>query len=229
MAHNLQIDVYVAPAIPIATNHPDESKRWFSPISCSLIHCPTSAVLVDTSPTIALSEDLAEWIKKTATGKKLRYIYTTHTHGDHFLAKCVATSTVIAEYQTIPEPLPPNGEFEIDGHRCIGVDAPHSDTEATSFLHVPSLRLVVCGDIVYGDCYQHLGEASTAEKRKKWLQSLDQIEALDPHIVIPGHKRGATRKYILAFEEELGSGKSVEELEEAMLSCKSSVRDLSVV
>ncbi|KAF4815517.1 hypothetical protein CGCTS75_v012990 [Colletotrichum tropicale] len=261
MVSNLQVDVYVAPAAPIATGHPDPSKRWFSPISCTLIQGPTSAVLVDTPATIELSEGLVTWIKKTAPEKKLLYIYTTHLHGDHFLgnpvilrhfpeAKCVATASVvngirkqwpgslafwdklfpegqIAGDQHIPHALPADGKFHIDGHLLQGIDVPHSDTDASSFLHVPDHRLVVCGDIVYGDCYQFLGEANTPEKRQMWLHSLDQIAALDPHIVVPGHKRAsqidgsylieATRAYIMAFEEELERAENSEKLEEAMV------------
>ncbi|KAE8374388.1 beta-lactamase-like protein [Aspergillus bertholletiae] len=262
MPVTLQVDVYVAPAIPIANGHPDPSKRSFSPISCTLIQGPTSAVLVDTPTTIELAETLAEWVKETAPGKKLQFIYTTHAHGDHFLgnpvllrhfpeAQCVATSTVvkdierqwsgslamwskmfpdgqIAEGQTIPKSLPTHGEFTIDGRTFRGIDVAHSDTEASSFLYVPDLKLTVCGDIVYGDCHQFFGEANTREKRKQWLDALDEIAALEPDVVVPGHKResqangpyliDATKEYILAFEEELSKAESAEALEKAMIS-----------
>ncbi|PYH87319.1 metallo-beta-lactamase superfamily protein [Aspergillus uvarum CBS 121591] len=166
-------------------------------------------------------------------------------------AKCVATSTVsnaikkdwpeslgmwekmfpggqIAGNQSVPEPLSSSGEFTVDGHKCYGIDVPHSDTEASSFLHVPDLRLVVCGDIVYGDCYQFFGEAKTKQQRAQWLKALEQIDTLGPHIVVPGHKRAtqangpylisATRDYILAFEEELAKSSNSDQLEQAMIS-----------
>lgn len=278
----LQVDIYVAPAAPIGIKNEDPLKEWFSPISCTLIQGPTSAVLVDTPATIELSEELAVWIKKTAPGKKLLFIYTTHAHADHFLgntviqhhfpeAKCVTTSKVaqgikqnlapggldlwyhlfpggqVPEGNEVPDPLPADGRFSIDAHDIFGIDVPQGDIPASSFLHVPDLRLVVCGDIVYGDCYQFFGEANTPEKRKKWMESLDRIAALQPHIVVPGHKRAsqadgpylieATRAYILAFEEELGRTGDAGELEKAMTarypqrwnrflleqSCKSSI------
>ncbi|KAL3296749.1 metallo-beta-lactamase superfamily protein [Colletotrichum asianum] len=234
MVSNLQVDVYVAPAAPIATGHPDPSKRWFSPISCTLIQGPTSAVLVDTPATIELSQGLASWVKKTAPEKKLLYIYTETTSSGTplFSAKCVATASVIdgirkqwpgslafwdklfpegqiAGDQHIPNALPADGKFHIDGDLLQGIDVSHSDTDASSFLHVPDLKLVVCG------------------VHSMWLQSLDQIAALDPHIVVPGHKRAsqidgsylieATRAYILAFEEELEKAGNSEKLEEAMI------------
>lgn len=89
MIHDLQVDVYVAPAAPIGIKSEDPLKEWFSPINSTLIQGPTSAVLVDTPATIELSEGLAEWIKKTAPGKRLRFIYTTHAHRDHFLGNII--------------------------------------------------------------------------------------------------------------------------------------------
>ncbi|CAI7579344.1 unnamed protein product [Penicillium crustosum] len=231
------------------------------------------------------TEELAAWIKKTAPGKKLKYIYTTHAHGDHFFGNpvilqhfpgttSVATSLVAAGIKTtlvsaiprweewfpdgqiltkeqiVPESLPENGEFSIDGHSLFGVNVAHSDTSASSFLHVPDLKLVVAGDIVYGDCFQFLAEAKTAEKRENWLDALDQIAALEPSIVVPGHKRAsqadgpylidATRAYILAFAEEVNRLGDADKVEEAMVkryphrwnrflldvSCKSSVAAL---
>lgn len=157
---------------------------------------------------------------------------------------------VLAERQSVPEALPETGEFSIDGHSFFGVDVSHSDTDASSFLHVPDLDLVVAGDIVYGDCYQFLAEANTPEKRKGWLNALDQIAALKPSIVVPGHKRASqvdgpylidrTREYIQTFERELVRLGDAEKLEEAMrqqypqrwngfildISCKSSVAAL---
>jgi glyoxylase-like metal-dependent hydrolase (beta-lactamase superfamily II) len=127
--------------------------------------------------------------------------------------------------QVAPEPLVA-GEFEVDGQVLRAHDVEHSDTHASSFLHVPSLSLVVGGDIVYGDCYQFLAEANSAEKRRLWIKALDDIAALKPNIVVPGHKRAtqidgaylieATKEYILAFEEELGKSSDAGELEAAM-------------
>jgi glyoxylase-like metal-dependent hydrolase (beta-lactamase superfamily II) len=199
MASTLQVDVYVSPAIPATTGSQDPTKQWWSPVSCTLIQGPTSAVLVNTPISISQAEDLADWVKKTAPGKKLEYIHTTHAHGDHYLgnpillkkfpsATCVTTSAVaneikatlataipkwngwlpngqiVTDDQVIPRSLPANGEFSIDGCKLHGFDIVHSDTHASSFLHVPDMELVVAGDIVYGDYYQFLAEASTAEK-----------------------------------------------------------------
>lgn len=261
MGSALQVDVYVAPAIPATTGSQDPSKTWWSPISCTLIQGPKSAILVDTPITRNQAEELAYWIKKTAPGKKLEYIYTTHAHGDHFFgnpvilkhfpgATRIATKSVArgvkqtldaaiprwqgwfpdgeipTEGHVVPDTLPETGAFDLDGHRFSGIDVAHSDTHASSFLHVPDLRLVVAGDIVYGECHQFLAEANTPEKRRDWLHALDHISSLKPSIVIPGHKRASqvdgpylldlTREYILAFEEELERLGDARKVEEAM-------------
>ena len=261
----LQVDVYVAPIIPAETGNPDPQKRLWSPICCTLIQGPKSAIIIDTPITIDETNKFADWIEEVAKGKRLTYLYTTHAHGDHFLGapvlmkrfpglKFIATAKVAkgvqgqyapAVYGNIwaaffpgrlpsekpeAEALPSSNEFEIDGHVARGIDVPYSDCEDSSVLHVPSLDLVVGGDVIYGDCYQHLGQANDAEKRKGWLDALDMVESLKPKIVVPGHKRKsqidgvylveATRKYILDFERELkdlkGAGKGPENLERRM-------------
>src|SRR6266498_1720860 len=70
MSGPLQVDVYVAPVIPAATGYQDSTKTSWSPICCTLIQGPKSAVLVDTPTTVDLAEQLADWVKKTAPGGK---------------------------------------------------------------------------------------------------------------------------------------------------------------
>ena len=263
MSELLQADVYVAPAIPVATGNDDPAKSVWSPISCTLIQGPHSAVLADTPISVDQTIALAEWIEKTAPGKKLTYIFITHAHTDHFGGapvllqrfpgvKLVATRRVaeairdgelseqrralwnrlfpngqLSKDQIVPEFLPEtSNEFTIDGHILKAINVEHSDTHATSFLYVPDIRLVVGGDIVYGECYQYLADANTSEKRQQWIDALDTIAALDPAIVVPGHKRStqvdgpylieSTKKYIRVFEEELKKAKNASELEEVM-------------
>lgn len=107
-------------------------------------------------------------------------------------------------------PLPASNEFMIDGHtlKAYDVSADHKDS---TVLHVPSLDLAVCGDVVYGDCHQYFVEANTAEKRRLWLDALEVVDGLHPKMVVASHKRSsqidgaylvqATRKYILDFEQ----------------------------
>jgi glyoxylase-like metal-dependent hydrolase (beta-lactamase superfamily II) len=91
----------------------------------------------------------------------------------------------------LAEPMS-SSTFELEGHEFRAVEVGHTDTYNTTVLHVPSIRLVVAGDAVYGDVHQYFGEANTTAKRQEWLRALDAIEALDPQTVIAGHKRAGT-------------------------------------
>lgn len=108
-------------------------------------------------------------------------------------------------------------------------DAGHADTYHCSFLHIPSLNMVVSGDIVYNEVHQFLGESMKADKGKGWMACLGQIAALElrPEIIIGGHKRegavdgfnniAATKAYIEAFGEELERSRDAESLYQGMM------------
>ncbi|KAL8744241.1 MAG: hypothetical protein Q9190_003485 [Brigantiaea leucoxantha] len=83
---------------------------------------------------------------------------------------------------------PKNLTIDLEGHTLHAVPAGHSDTDETTFLWVPDLKLVVAGDIVYNGAYQYLVESLTEDKRKAWLHALDKIAALKPETVVAGHK-----------------------------------------
>jgi glyoxylase-like metal-dependent hydrolase (beta-lactamase superfamily II) len=79
------VDVYTTIAYPAVTGRADPLKQRWSPTNCTLIHTATSALLCDCPPTIDEAQKLVEWIKTTIPGKTLKYFWTTHAHGDHFL------------------------------------------------------------------------------------------------------------------------------------------------
>ncbi len=256
MTSILQADVYVSSRLPIAIKRAGESSS-FSPISCTLIHGDSKAVLVDTPISVSQTENLIDWIKDTAPGKDIRYVYITHGHGDHWFGitvlrkhwpnlRAIATPGTVEhmENQLKPEILDgvwrtlfPGDQipsclelaevmetpvFELEGNEFHAVEVGHTDTYNTTVLHVPSIRLVVAGDAVYGDVHQFFGEADTPEKRREWLRALDKIEALQPHTVIAGHKRPGTvdglfnlyktRQYILDFDEAVAVSSNWQEL-----------------
>jgi len=61
---------------------PGEKRRFFSPISSTLIHGQRDAALVDTFMTVNQNDVLVDWVK--ASGKNLTTIYIPHGHGDHW-------------------------------------------------------------------------------------------------------------------------------------------------
>lgn len=122
--------------------------------------------------------------------------------------------------------LPISGEFDVLGTKFHAISLEHGDCAHASILHVPELNLVCAGDSVIAT-HLYLAEANTLAKRKQWLEALDTIEALKPHVVIPGHMRAGqipearfmiedTRTYIKTWEQELARSSSSDELFENM-------------
>jgi glyoxylase-like metal-dependent hydrolase (beta-lactamase superfamily II) len=117
--------------------------------------------------------------------------------------------------------------IDLEGRDLVVVEVGHSDTDDTTCLHVPSIGLVVAGDVAYNDVHLHLGE-SNAQKRREWIAALDTIEALHPRAVIAGHKRPGnddspriieeTRQYIRAFDRLAETTTTARELYDQMLS-----------
>jgi glyoxylase-like metal-dependent hydrolase (beta-lactamase superfamily II) len=92
-ASSLQYDVMISGLLPAnAAPMPNGERPHWSPLSHTLIHGPTEAVIVDPPITVAQTVALAEWIG--SFGKRLAYIYITHWHADHWLG----TSTLIERF-----------------------------------------------------------------------------------------------------------------------------------
>jgi glyoxylase-like metal-dependent hydrolase (beta-lactamase superfamily II) len=78
--------------------------------------------------------------------------------------------------------------FELEGEILRVVPTGHTDTDETSTLFVPSLRLAVTGDAVYNHVHPYLMETETSTKLNAWLEGLKIIEGLNPQLVVAGHK-----------------------------------------
>jgi glyoxylase-like metal-dependent hydrolase (beta-lactamase superfamily II) len=53
---------------------------------------------------------------------------------------------LIPDSAVVYQPIPTEG-FELEGNRLVAVEAGHTDTDDTIVLHVPSIGLVVAGDV----------------------------------------------------------------------------------
>jgi len=116
--------------------------------------------------------------------------------------------------------------IDLEGHDLVVVEVGHTDTDHTTVLHVPSVGLVVAGDVAYNDVHLYLAE-SNAQTRREWLSALDTIESLNPRAVIAGHKRPGnddnpriieeTRQYIRDFDRVAGMTTTAGELYDKML------------
>lgn len=93
---------------------------------------------------------------------------------------------LIPESPLVYQTLPQDG-FELEGHQILAVDVGHTDTDDTTVLHVPSIGLVVGGDVVYNGVHQMLLE-TPGGGFEAWLAALDLVESLNPRAVVAGHK-----------------------------------------
>jgi glyoxylase-like metal-dependent hydrolase (beta-lactamase superfamily II) len=117
--------------------------------------------------------------------------------------------------------------FELDGVALVPVEVGHTDTDATTMLHVPEMGLLVAGDVVYNGVHLYLTESGGAAGIDEWLAALDTAESLNPATVIAGHKAPgafdnpsqihATRRYLTDARRLLQSSESAQGFYEAML------------
>lgn len=116
--------------------------------------------------------------------------------------------------------------ISLEGQELVSVDVGHGDSDHCTCLHVPSIGLVVAGDVAYNDAHLYFVE-SPPPKRREWLAALDKIESLHPAVVVAGHKRPGredspgiieeTRQYIRDFDRLDGMAATTEELYDRML------------
>jgi glyoxylase-like metal-dependent hydrolase (beta-lactamase superfamily II) len=125
----------------------------------------------------------------------------------------------------VAEPLEDN-ELKLEGHKLVAVNTGRTDTAHSSCLHVPSIGLIVGGDVVYNGIHPYLGETDT-QSRLEWISTLDKLEGLKPTAVVAGHKVpendddpcivAETRQYLRDFNRLNATTTTARELYDAML------------
>jgi glyoxylase-like metal-dependent hydrolase (beta-lactamase superfamily II) len=228
----------------------------FDPITSTLIFGEYDAVLVDAMLTVAETEALANWVALHNRNLETIYIthaHFDHFFGlgillDRFpAARAIATPKTVeamkmylsAPVQQLarrcfPGQIPTRlvgaepyekGTFTLEGHEVRIIEQGHTDSADTTSLHVPSIGLIVAGDVVYNQCRIYVGD-TTPESRKNWIAALDRLAALDPSMVVAGHKKtGApdspstiqdTKRYLQDFDRVQKTAKSDQELFDQM-------------
>jgi len=167
---------------------------------------------------VALPATVAE-IKKTWAGKVKQWqpMFGELIASAPVLPTALTGTTLTLEGQTL----------EIHG----GVQG---DESQCSYVWIPSIKTVVAGDIVYRGVYVWTADTN-ATQRKAWAKSLDELAALKPVAVIPGHKDpkldntpagiDQTRKYLEAFDAAVASSKSSDEVQSKV---KAQYKDLQL-
>lgn len=193
-------------------------KPMWSPCSSTLVTGGTEALLVDTLITYDQVDALAGWIRgfdKRLVGVLLTHGHSDHTIGlsrlrEHFPGlRGLATKDVLERVQfeaanlgsywqgvfgdqvpsdpALPELLDADS-ISLDGHQLRVVDIGQGDIEHSTILHVPQIDAVVAGDVCYNQVHMMTAYTDDAA-REAWIANLDAIAALNPSIVVSGHKR----------------------------------------
>lgn len=93
----------------------------------------------------------------------------------------------IPEVPVLPE-LFDEDSIDLGGHELRVIDIGQGDIEHSTIVRVPLLRAVAAGDVVYNKVHM-LTALTEATAREAWIASIGSIAALDPDIVVAGHKR----------------------------------------
>ncbi|QTN46370.1 MBL fold metallo-hydrolase [Ectopseudomonas mendocina] len=222
------------------------------PVSSTLITGEKDAILVDAQFSNREAEELVKRIQ--ASGKHLTTIFISHGDPDYYFgldvltraypeAKVLATPATVAYIEKTRAPklaywgpilkdsapartLAPEvlqgDALELEGQRIevVGHDPKHTS------LWIPGIKAVVGGILTSANIHVWMADSQSAEARKSWLKSLDELEALQPTTLVPGHYLGEpamnladlrfTRDYLLALEEELAKANDSQALIAAM-------------
>lgn len=240
LAQPLSVEVY----------NPGESAVF--PVASTLISGERDAILVDAQFSTREAQELVERIQ--ASGKTLTTIFISHGDPDFYFgldtltraypeAKVLATAETVAHIEKsrapklaywgpilkdsapqrtlVPEVLQ-GDSLTLEGQslQLIGHDPKHTS------LWIPSIKTVVGGVLTYANIHPWIADAQTVEARQSWLKSLDELEALQPTMLVPGHYLGQpklnlddlrfTRDYLLTLEAELPKAKDSQSLIAAM-------------
>jgi len=224
----------------------------FDPMTSTLIFGEYDAVLVDAMTTVAEAEALGDWIalhNRNLATIFITHAHFDHFYGLSILLERFPSARAIATPKTVnamqmsftppverlarrlfpgqmaakfvaPEPYEHN-TFTLEGQELRIIEQGHTDSADTTSLYVPSIGLVIAGDVVYNQCHMYVGD-TTPESRKNWVAALDRLAALEPSIVVAGHKKpGApdspsaieeTKRYLLDFDRLQKTATSDEEL-----------------
>jgi glyoxylase-like metal-dependent hydrolase (beta-lactamase superfamily II) len=222
------------------------SPEGFS-VNSTLVYGEKDAILIDSQFLLSEAHRVVATILESKTN--LTTVYVTHPHPDHYfglavIKQALPNARLVALPMTVagikagwgprykfwsatyggnlpPEPVIPE-ELEgttltLEGQTLqifggLTGDSPRNN----SYVWVPSLKAAVAGDIVFSGSH-----FVVPKMRDEWLQTLDQIAALHPSIVIAGHQiAGAPtdastiefmKQYMQFFDQSVASSKSADE------------------
>ncbi|ANS70448.1 beta-lactamase domain-containing protein [Streptomyces lincolnensis] len=223
--------------------------------TATLVTGESEALLVDAGFTRADGHRLAAEVLDS--GKKLTTVFVSHGDPDFYFgaevladafpdAQFVATPIVIEHIKhsyegklkawaalgpNLPTRLvdlkPLTGDLSLEGHRFELKGAPAALPDRY-YLWQAEQRAILGGVLLFQQEHVWVADTATPGDRAAWIDLLDEMTALDPQLVVPGHRLpgtaadssaiAATRDYLVAFEEELAKAADGAALTEALVA-----------
>ena len=224
-------------------------------VNSTMISGDKDMLVID--PQFSLSEAHRLAAEILESKKNLATIYITHPHPDHLFglavlhqafpnAKIVALPATVTGAKTgwparqkfwfptygnnIPGPDPVLPEelsspvLTLEGEQFPITGGVQGDGPGNSFVYIPSLKAVIAGDTVFDRVYFGVPKDKA---REDWMKTLDQISALQPAIVIPGHQGPGAKhdlsaiafmkKYIADWDANVAKSKNAAEMKANVL------------
>src|SRR5271154_6271102 len=155
-----------------ASGQSPSAKRSALTLTSTLIFGEYDAGLVDAMGTVAEAEALSILLDRfpgaraIATPKTVNAMQMCFTPPVERLARRLFPGQVATKL-VAPEPYEHN-TFTLEGQELRIIEQGHTDSPDTTSLYVPSIGLIVAGDVVYNQCHMYVGD-TTPESRKNWI------------------------------------------------------------
>lgn len=190
-----------------------ENRGWNS--NSAFVVTNEGVLLFDTGSSSAIGEAIKKLIAGV-TEQPVRWIVNSHAHGDHWLGNGAFRDTVDAIYasEQTTDTIAANGQLWVDrfqqmtegatGRSEIAVPdtlvsgqtelmlggvqislflSGNSHSPGDVLMWLPGQKVLVSGDVVYSDRMPSTLESDLT----RWISLLDEIVAMQPKVVIPGH------------------------------------------
>jgi glyoxylase-like metal-dependent hydrolase (beta-lactamase superfamily II) len=222
--------------------------------TATLVTAGNEALLVDAAFTRADGHRIAAEVLDS--GKRLTTVFVSHADPDFYFgaeviadafpeATFVATPLVIEHIQhsyegklkawaalgtNLPTRLvdlePLRGDLTLEGH-LFELKGGAAGLPDRHYLWQADERAILGGVLLFQHEHVWVADTPTPADRAVWIEVLDEMAALEPALVVPGHRLPGTpadasaisntREYLVAFEEELTKAADGPALTEALV------------
>ena len=239
-------------AAPLTVTVYNPGEKAIFPVSSSLVTGDKEAILIDAQFDVQNGQALVDMIKKS--GKKLTAVYISAGDPDFYFGlepvmaafpdvKVLADQHVVDHINqtkdaklsywspilgkgapkslTVPQVMTAS-HLTLDGEK---IEIKEMNTP-NAYLWAPSIKTAFGGVPVYSGVHVWMADSQTKAARSNWVKALDNLLALKPERVVPGHFLGTapqgtaavtfTRDYVQRFEQELAKANSSGELIEGL-------------